>query len=264
MAADILKKIVEEKWREVETCKQEMPISRLIDNSKGDIRKCADAIEARSSRSQPAIVAEIKKASPSRGVIRRNFEPVSIARSYENAGATCLSVLTDVSFFKGSNQCLENAREAVSVPVLRKDFIVDPYQVYESRCIGADCILLIVGILENSSLNQLYDLSVSLGMDVLVEVHDEAELEMALEVSPRLLGINNRNLRTFDVNLQTTLDLLTKVPQGTLIITESGIHTRENVEMMMNNDVYGFLVGEALLEEDNPGKKLKSIFGSLG
>jgi len=264
MVADILKKIVEEKWREVETCKQEVPISRLIDNSKDDIREFADAIEARSSQGLPAIVAEIKKASPSKGVICHNFEPVSIACSYENAGATCLSVLTDVSFFKGSNQYLENARAAVSVPVLRKDFIVDPYQVYESRCIGADCILLIVSILEPSSLNQLYELGISLGMDVLVEVHDEAELEMALEVSPRLLGINNRNLRTFDVNLQTTLNLLTKIPRGTLIITESGIHTRENVEMMMDNDVYGFLLGEALMKEENPGEKLKSIFGSLG
>ena len=171
-------------------------------------------------------------------------------------------MLTDVSFFKGSNQYLENARSAVSVPVLRKDFIVDPYQVYESRCIGADCILLIVGILETSSLKKLYELGISLGMDVLVEVHDEEELKMALEVSPRLLGINNRNLRTFDVNLQTTLDLLTKIPQGTLIITESGIQTRENIEMMMDNEVYGFLVGEALMKEDNPGEKLKSIFGS--
>ena len=261
MAADILKKIVEEKWREVEACKQEVPISRLIDNSRTDVRKFADAIEARSGQRQPAIVAEIKKASPSKGVIRRNFDPVSIARSVENAGATCLSVLTDVSFFKGSNQYLENARAAVSVPVLRKDFIVDPYQVYESRSIGADCILLIVGILESSSLKQLYELGVSLGMDVLVEVHNEAELEMALALSPRLLGINNRNLRTFDVNLQTTLDLLAKVPQGTLVITESGIHTRENVEMMMDNDVYGFLIGEALMKEDNPGEKLRLILG---
>lgn len=260
MAADILKKIVEEKWREVEISKQEVPISRLIDNCEDDVRKFADAVEARINQGRPAIIAEIKKASPSKGVIRQNFEPVSIAHSYENAGATCLSVLTDVSFFQGSNQFLEKARASVSMPVLRKDFIVDPYQVYESRSIGADCILLIVGILERSSLRQLYELGVSLGMDVLVEVHDEMELERALEVSPRLLGINNRNLRTFDVSLRTTIDLLARVPEGTLVVTESGIHTRENVEMMMENGVYGFLVGEALLREDNPGEKLKSIF----
>ncbi|MCH7742145.1 MAG: indole-3-glycerol phosphate synthase TrpC [Proteobacteria bacterium] len=260
MAADILKKIVEKKWREVEISKQEVPISRLIDNCEDDVRKFADAVEARISQGRPAIIAEIKKASPSKGVIRQNFEPVSIAHSYENAGATCLSVLTDVSFFQGSNQFLEKTRASVSMPVLRKDFIVDPYQVYESRSIGADCILLIVGILERGSLRQLYELGVSLGMDVLVEVHDEVELERALEVSPRLLGINNRNLRTFDVSLRTTIDLLARVPQGTLVVTESGIHTRENVEMMMENGVYGFLVGEALLREDNPGEKLKSIF----
>ncbi len=260
MAADILKKIVEEKWREVEISKQEVPISRLIDNCEDDVRKFADAVEARINQGRPAIIAEIKKASPSKGVIRQNFEPVSIAHSYENAGATCLSVLTDVSFFQGSNQFLEKARASVSMPVLRKDFIVDPYQVYESRSIGADCILLIVGILESGSLRQLYELGVSLGMDVLVEVHDEMELERALEVSPRLLGINNRNLRTFDVSLRTTIDLLARVPEGTLVVTESGIHTRENVEMMMENGVYGFLVGEALLREDNPGEKLKSIF----
>ena len=260
MAADILKKIVEEKWREVEISKQEVPISRLIDNCEDDVRKFADAVEARINQGRPAIIAEIKKASPSKGVIRQNFEPVSIAHSYENAGATCLSVLTDVSFFQGSNQFLEKARASVSMPVLRKDFIVDPYQVYESRSIGADCILLIVGILESGNLRQLYELGVSLGMDVLVEVHDEMELERALEVSPRLLGINNRNLRTFDVSLRTTIDLLARVPEGTLVVTESGIHTRENVEMMMENGVYGFLVGEALLREDNPGGKLKSIF----
>ena len=260
MAADILKKIVEEKWREVEISKQEVPISRLIDNCEDDVRKFADAVEARINQGRPAIIAEIKKASPSKGVIRQNFEPVSIAHSYENAGATCLSVLTDVSFFQGSNQFLEKARASVSMPVLRKDFIVDPYQVYESRSIGADCILLIVGILESGNLRQLYELGVSLGMDVLVEVHDEMELERALEVSPRLLGINNRNLRTFDVSLRTTIDLLARVPEGTLVVTESGIHTRENVEMMMENGVYGFLVGEALLREDNQGGKLKSIF----
>jgi indole-3-glycerol phosphate synthase len=262
MAKDILKKIVEQKWREIEILKETMPVSRLTNHSR-DVRKFARAIEARSRQGKPAVVAEIKKASPSRGVIRENFKPVSIAVSYENAGATCLSVLTDVTFFKGDNQHLRDARAAVSLPVLRKDFIVDPYQVYESRDLGADCILLIVAILDISSLKQLYELAASLDMDVLVEVHDEAELELALEVSPRLLGINNRNLRTFDVNLRTTLDLLRKVPRDTLVVTESGIHTRDDVEMMVNSGVYGFLVGEAFMKEDNPGTKLKSIFGGF-
>ena len=260
MAEDILKKIVEQKWREVETARQKLPLSRLKDDCDGDTRQFADAIEARARATQPAIIAEIKKASPSKGVIRHDFEPVSIARSYESAGATCLSVLTDVSFFQGADQYLEKARAAVSLPVLRKDFIVDPYQVYESRAIGADCILLIAGILEAGSLERLYGLAVSLGMDVLVEVHDEVELEMALEVSPRLLGINNRNLRTFEVDLHTTIDLLAGIPDGTLVVTESGIHTRENVELMIDNNVYGFLVGEAFMREDNPGEKLQSIF----
>tara|TARA_B100001964_G_C14237974_1_gene603467 strand:- start:1528 stop:2313 length:786 start_codon:yes stop_codon:yes gene_type:complete len=260
MVEDILKKIIEQKWREIEVSRKETPVDALKSQCDGETRQFAAAIEARASSGRPAIIAEIKKASPSKGVIRNNFEPVLIARSYETAGATCLSVLTDVSFFQGANQYLKKARGAVSLPVLRKDFIVDPYQVYESRVIGADCILLIASILEPGSLEQLYRLAVSLGMDVLVEVHNEAELAMALAVSPRLLGINNRNLRTFDVDLRTTLNLLAEIPDDTLVVTESGIHTRENVELMIENNVFGFLVGEAFMKEADPGKKLQSIF----
>jgi len=193
-------------------------------------------------------------------VIRENFEPALIARSYESAGATCLSVLTDVSFFMGMDQYLIDARAEVSLPVLRKDFIVDPYQIYEARNIGADCILLIASILSLDEIISFYSLADSMGMDALIEIHDARELEMALEVSPRLLGINNRNLRTFEVDLQVTLDLLNDVPKESLVITESGIRTNHDVAMMKDNDVFGFLVGEAFMREDDPGLKLKELF----
>jgi indole-3-glycerol phosphate synthase len=255
---DILKKIVEEKWREIEVRKEQTPVSSMSQDL--ELRGFADAIARKCSANQPAVIAEIKKASPSKGVIRENFEPALIARSYESAGATCLSVLTDVSFFMGMDQYLIDARAEVSLPVLRKDFIVDPYQIYEARNIGADCILLIASILSLDEIISFYSLADSMGMDALIEIHDARELEMALEVSPRLLGINNRNLRTFEVDLQVTLDLLNDVPKESLVITESGIRTNHDVAMMKDNDVFGFLVGEAFMREDDPGLKLKELF----
>jgi len=258
---DILQEIVEEKWREVKDRQERTPVSVLMEKVTSETRGFTSAMKSKIGNGQNAVIAEIKKASPSKGIIRDNFEPISIARSYETAGATCLSVLTDSKFFKGSNQYLVDARSAVSIPVLRKDFIIDPYQIHEARCLGADCILLIVSILDEIRLKQFSDLAISLGMDVLVEVHDEEELELALEISPALLGINNRNLRTFDVDLEVTLAMLQKVPEGTLVITESGIHTRQDVELMNENNVYGFLVGESLMRETDPGAMLSSLFG---
>lgn len=258
---DILKEIVEEKWREIEHRQEKKPVSTLMENIDTSTRGFTSAIQAKIRSGRNAVIAEIKKASPSKGIIRDNFEPVSIAQSYEAAGATCLSVLTDGKFFKGSDQYLIEARAAVSMPVLRKDFIVDSYQVHEARYIGADCILLIVSILNKNSLKQFSDLAISLGMDVLVEVHDEDELALALEISPTLLGINNRNLRTFEVDLKVTLALLEKVPDDALVITESGIHTHRDVELMNENGVNGFLVGESFMREADPGARLKVLFG---
>jgi indole-3-glycerol phosphate synthase len=258
---DILQEIVEEKWREVEARQKRKPVSLLLEKVTSEPRGFYSAIESRTKKGQNAVIAEIKKASPSKGIIRDNFDPVSIAKSYETAGAACLSVLTDSKFFKGSDEYLVDARSAVSIPVLRKDFIIDPYQIHEARCLGADCILLIVSILDKIRLKQFSDLAISLGMDVLVEVHDEEELELALEISPALLGINNRNLRTFEVDLQVTLALLKKVPADTLVITESGIHTSQDVELMNENHVYGFLVGESFMRETDPGAMLNSLFG---
>ena len=206
------------------------------------------------------MIAEIKKASPSKGVIREDFNPVEIAQSYEQSGAACLSVLTDVSFFQGSNEYLLAARAVVKLPVIRKDFMVDEYQIYESRALGADCILLIASVLSAGKMGELNQLARNLGMDVLIEVHDKFEAETALTLAPDLLGINNRNLRTFEVSLNTTFDLLATLPAGVLAVTESGIKTRDDVEEMQRAGVNSFLVGEAFMREKEPGKKLKALF----
>ena len=257
---DILKEIVEEKWREIETRKSAISESALRSAIVTETRDFFGALKSKIDHQNMAVIAEIKKASPSKGVIRENFDPVSIAKSYEMAGASCLSVLTDQRFFMGADSYLVDARQAVELPVLRKDFIVDSYQVFEARKLGADCILLIVSILDLDKMRELHELAVSLGMDVLVEVHDGAELELALALSPRLLGINNRNLRTFEVDLNTTLSLLDNVPNGSLVITESGIHTQQDVQLMVENKIYGFLVGESFMRETDPGEKLKALF----
>ena len=202
----------------------------------------------------------MKKASPSKGVIREEFHPSDIAKSYAQGGAACLSVLTDADFFQGHEDYLIAARDVCTLPVIRKDFITHGYQVSEARAIGADCILLIVAALDDSQLRDLHQQANQLGMDVLVEVHDADELERALALELKLVGINNRNLHTFDTSLNTTLDLLPRIPEGVTVITESGIHTRDDVELMRDHNVNGFLVGEAFMRESDPGLALKRLF----
>jgi len=219
-----------------------------------------DALNQRIAAGDAAVIAEVKKASPSKGVMREEFHPADIAKSYAQGGAACLSVLTDADFFQGHEDYLIAARDACDLPVIRKDFITHGYQVTEARAIGADCILLIVAALNDAQLRDLHQQANALGMDVLVEVHDAEELERALALNLKLVGINNRNLHTFDTSLNTTLDLLPRIPEGVTVITESGIHTRDDVELMRDHEVNGFLVGEAFMREEDPGLALKRLF----
>lgn len=219
-----------------------------------------DALNQRIAAGDAAVIAEVKKASPSKGVMREEFHPADIAKSYAQGGAACLSVLTDADFFLGHEDYLIAARDACDLPVIRKDFITHGYQVTEARAIGADCILLIVAALNDAQLRDLHQQANALGMDVLVEVHDAEELERALALDLKLVGINNRNLHTFDTSLNTTLDLLPRIPEGVTVITESGIHTRDDVELMRDHEVNGFLVGEAFMREEDPGLALKRLF----
>jgi indole-3-glycerol phosphate synthase len=209
---------------------------------------------------QPAVIAEIKRASPSRGVLRTDFDPAAIAKSYEKGGATCMSVLTDREFFQGAPEHLSQARAACGLPALRKDFLIDPYQVYESRALGADCVLLIAACLDDSQMRELESLSHGVGMAVLVEVHDASELERALKLKTPLIGINNRNLRSFETRLETTLDLLPRIPPGRLVITESGILSRADVTRMRQHGVHSFLVGGAFMRAADPGTELTKLF----
>jgi len=217
-------------------------------------------LRAKLSAGLPAVIAEIKKASPSKGLLREDFDPPAIARSYERHGAACLSVLTDADFFQGCEAYLQQARAACGLPVLRKDFIIDPYQVYEARVIGADCILLIVAALDDSALRELAQLAAELHMDVLVEVHDAGELQRALALNTPLIGINNRNLRSFETRLETTLDLLEHIPADCIVITESGIHSRDDVALLRGRGVNAFLVGEAFMRAPDPGEALAKLF----
>ena len=218
------------------------------------------AIENKISAGKAGVIAEIKKASPSKGVLRENFQPAEIAQSYEKHGAACLSVLTDVDYFQGCNAYLQEARASCSIPVLRKDFTIDPYQIYEARAIGADAILLIVACLELNQMKELEACAHELGLDILVEVHNAPELEQALELKTRLLGINNRNLKTFEVTLQTTLSLLPMVPKDKILVTESGILGSADVQLMRNNQINAFLVGEAFMRAADPGVALSELF----
>lgn len=260
---DILKKIIRRKREEIAERSGRVPLRGLaaglevVDPPRG----FADAIQSRIDAGQAGVIAEIKKASPSKGVLREDFRPADIARSYQQGGAACLSVLTDIDFFQGNDDYLKQARAACALPVIRKDFIIDPYQVYEARAIGADCILLIVACLDDAGLRELNDLAHELGMDVLIEVHDAEELDRSLQVENRLLGINNRNLRSFEVNLATTLELLPRIPRGRIPVTESGIHTLEDVRLMRDNRVDAFLVGEAFMRAKEPGARLRELFG---
>jgi indole-3-glycerol phosphate synthase len=220
------------------------------------------ALHAKVAAGAAAVIAEIKKASPSRGVLREHFDPAAIAAGYAGHGAACLSVLTDAQFFQGSADCLRAARAACGLPVLRKDFMLDPYQVFEARAMGADCVLLIVAALDVARMRELEATAQALGMAVLIEVHDAAELERALELETPLLGINNRNLRTFDTRLDVTLDLLPRIPQGRIVITESGILTPQDVARMRRSGVDCFLVGEAFMRAPDPGVELARLFGT--
>lgn len=259
---DILKKIIEKKLEQICERSNYLPLRQLAAGlgGIGPCRGFSATVESTIAAGKPAVIAEIKKASPSKGVIRNNFSPTEIAISYERGGATCLSVLTEVDFFQGEDAHLREAKAACSLPVIRKDFIVDPYQVYEARSIGADCILLIVACLGDAQLRELNDLAHHLDMDVLIEVHNEEELERALQVNNRLIGINNRDLRSFEVSLNTTLNLLSRVPDDRIVVTESGIHTVEDVTQMRRKAVNAFLVGEAFMRADEPGEKLAGLF----
>ena len=259
---DVLKRILARKQEEVAERRARVSQFELKTRaaSAPPVRGFADAVAGKVAVGHPAVIAEVKKASPSKGVIRADFDPAAIARSYAAGGAACLSVLTDVDFFQGSDAYLQQARAACALPVLRKDFIVDPYQLYEARVLGADCVLLIAAALDDAQLAEYAFLAAELGMDVLLEVHDIDELERALPVPARLLGINNRNLRSFDVSLQTTLDLKAMVPADRLLVTESGILTRDDVALMRGEGVHAFLVGEAFMRQPEPGEALRALF----
>jgi indole-3-glycerol phosphate synthase len=259
---DILRKILARKLEEIATRKRSLGLEALGQQvaAADPVRGFLAALQGRLEAGRPAVIAEVKQASPSRGILRADFDPVQIAASYERGGAACLSVLTDVDFFKGSDAFLQQARAACSLPVLRKDFIIDPYQVHEARAIGADCILLIVAALDDVMLGELLQLAGDLGMDVLVEVHDRDELVRALKTDAPLIGINNRNLRSFETRLEVTLDLLDQIPDDRIVVTESGIHTREDVALMRSHGVHAFLVGEAFMKAAEPGEKLAELF----
>jgi indole-3-glycerol phosphate synthase len=259
---DILKKIVKRKHEEIAARLKISSLEALKDqiSSSSASRGFANAIASKIEAGQAGVIAEIKKASPSKGVLREDFRPAEIALSYQQGGAACLSILTDIDFFQGSDEYLRQARAACQLPVIRKDFIIDPYQVYEARAIEADCILLIAACLDDDQLNSLNSLAHELGMDVLIEVHDEAELKRALATDNRLIGINNRNLRSFEVSLDTTLSLLEQIPSERIVVTESGILEREDVTRMRSHQVNAFLVGEAFMRADDPGGRLKALF----
>ena len=260
--SDILQKIVAVKREEIAAGlkKKSLAAMRADAESRVLTRDFEGAMRAKIAAGQAAVIAEIKKASPSKGVLREDFVPADIAQSYAEHGAACLSVLTDQQFFQGCNDFLKQARASCDLPVLRKDFMVDPYQVYEARAIGADCILLIAACLSDAQMAELEAVARSLDMAVLVEVHDRAELERALKLKTRLVGINNRNLRTFEVSLQTTLDMLPEVPSDRLLITESGILAQADVQRMRDAHVHAFLVGEAFMRASEPGLALAQLF----
>ena len=261
--SDILNRIVAVKHEEVAAARKKKSLEAMREDALSRVltRDFEGALRARIAAGQAAVIAEVKKASPSKGVLRQDFIPADIAQAYAEHGAACLSVLTDHQFFQGSPDFLKQARASCDLPVLRKDFMVDPYQVYESRAMGADCILLIAACLADAQMAELEAIARSLDMAVLVEVHDGAELERALKLKTPLLGVNNRNLRSFEVSLDTTLGLLPQVPAGKLLVTESGILERADVQRMRAAGVHAFLVGEAFMRAADPGVALATLFG---
>ncbi|MEL0007236.1 MAG: indole-3-glycerol phosphate synthase TrpC [Luminiphilus sp.] len=258
----VLKTIFDRKQEEVAQRRQAHPLAEIqraaltAPPSRGFRRALAERVAS----GEPAVIAEVKKASPSKGVIRERFSPAEIAASYEQGGATCLSVLTDIDFFQGADAYLQEARAACALPVLRKDFTLDAYQIWEARALGADAILLIVACLELPVLRALYDCANEAGVDVLIEVHDAAELDEALTLGADMIGINNRNLHTFDTSLDTTLDLLAQIPSGVQVVTESGFSTPEQVAQMRTSGVHSFLIGEAFMRAEDPGTELRRLF----
>jgi len=259
---DILKKIIQRKAEEIAERKANVSLAEIEKRaqSASPVRGFVAAIKNKIDAGEAAVIAEIKKASPSKGVMRENFHPADIAKSYEKGGAACLSVLTDIDFFQGHDDYLQQARSACRLPVLRKDFMIDPYQVFEARALGADCILLIAAVLEDAQMKELAELAARLEMDVLIEVHNGEELERVLPLDLPLVGINNRNLRTFETSLQTSLDLLSMIPDRRIVVTESGIHTTDDVALMRSSNINAFLVGEAFMKADDPGEKLRELF----
>lgn len=263
--SDILERILATKRLEVEAGRRQRPIEALEREARAmpHARGFEQALRRRISLGKPAVIAEIKRASPSRGVICSDFDPARIAASYEGHGATCLSVLTDREYFAGSVEDLTNARAACSLPVLRKDFVIDPWQVYEARAMGADCILLIVGAVPQEKLQALEALARSLGMDVLVESHDGKQLDTALKLETALVGVNNRDLRTFQTRLETTIALLPRIPRDRILITESGIASREDVQHLFGLGVSAYLVGSAFMSAEDPGSELEKVFSGI-
>jgi indole-3-glycerol phosphate synthase len=259
---DILEKIITVKHREIADSRSIVSVSDLEQQCAKlpPTRDFVRALRSRVEKSQPAVIAEIKKASPSKGVIREDFDPAEIARSYEQSGAACLSVLTDRDFFQGAPEYLTATKAVTNIPIIRKDFIIDPYQVFEARAMGADCILLIVAALDTTQMIELEKVAQRLGLAVLVEVHSEEELEEAFSLKTPLIGINNRNLRTFETDINTSLVLSKKIPPARIAITESGIHSREDVLLMLDNAVHAFLVGESLMRKPDPGAALQELF----
>ncbi|MCZ6617200.1 MAG: indole-3-glycerol phosphate synthase TrpC [Gammaproteobacteria bacterium] len=262
MSGTILDEIVEHKHREVAARSKSKSASVLKEQIAESLppREFTQALQATVASGNPAVIAEVKKASPSKGVIREHYDPVAIAKSYERAGATCLSVLTDERYFQGSDDHLRAIREAVSLPVLRKEFIVDEYQVYETRAMGADCVLLIVSALDIMQLTVFHQLARSLELDVLLEVHNATELAAAVSLHPAMIGINNRNLKTFETSLDNTFSLIENIPDDVLVVTESGIRERADVAAMRARNVNAFLVGEAFMKAENPGAALTRLF----
>ncbi len=260
--SDILNKIIATKTVEVATAKIQKPLAMMQAEAiaAAPTRDFIASIRHKIAGNQSAVIAEIKKASPSKGIIREDFDPAAIAKSYEQGGAACLSVLTDVEYFQGCADYLKQARAACKLPVLRKDFMIDTYQVYEARAMGADCILLIAAALDLNTMRELEQIAHGLGMAVLVEVHNSDELDLALQLATPLLGINNRNLRTFEVSLDTTLELLARIPSDKIVVTESGIFTSDDVARMHKNNVHTFLVGEAFMRQPEPGVELAKVF----
>ncbi len=262
--ATILEEIIEHKLGEIAAAKNKISISELESQFGlvGSTRGFCQVLRNKINAQQPAVIAEIKKASPSKGLIRQNFDAAEHAADYAKNGATCLSILTDQKFFQGSNAFLRQARDACTLPTIRKDFVIDPYQIAESKVLGADCILLIVAALQQSQLAELAAYANEISIDILVEVHNKEELEHALELDTDIIGINNRNLHTFETSLRTTLELASSMPPEKLVVTESGINAVEDVKTMIDNGIFGFLVGESFMRAEKPGTRLKELFFS--